>query len=226
MCSCILCSRYRNTNPTDGLLTGFWFWCKIRFPSTNYSHASTWASFPLAARAQREQMRCWFTLPLVALLMEAEATINHITTHPEHRNERSLSNSIHLQQISSYFTQIIRSSHKTESWCFFTSEWFADAGLSKIWFLITLWNNHISEPWNKNTCMWKMASLCMSVKCGWQSLQSFYSPLTNMSPLVWLIDHCEPEDGVNWRLREEWWLLKDYKEPLGDSSVEDYSKAF
>lgn len=174
-------------------------------------------------------MRYWFTLPLLALLMEAEATINYITAHPEHQNERSLSNSIHLQRISSYFTQIIHSSPKTESWAFFFFSWMVcrrGTGLSKITFLIVRWNNHISKRWNKNTCMRKMAFLCMSVKCGWQSPQSFYSPLTNMSPLVWLIDHCEQEDGVNWRLREEWWLLKDYKEPLGDSSVEDYSKAF
>lgn len=116
MRSCISCSRYRTHKP-DRRTACRVFWCEILFPGTNYSHASTRASFLLAARAHTEQMRCWFTLPLVALLMEAEATINRITTHPEHQSERSLSDSIHLQQISSYFTQIIHS----ESCYFFFS---------------------------------------------------------------------------------------------------------
>lgn len=42
--------------------------------------------------------------------------------------------------------------------------------------------------------------------------------------LVWLMDHCEPKDRVNCRSLEEWWLLKDHKEPPGDSFVGDYSK--
>ena len=63
------------------------------------------------------------------------------------------------------------------------------------------------------------------VESNWQSFRSFHYPLTNMSFLVWLMDHCEPEDREKWRLWGEWWLLKDHKEPLGDSSVEDYSKA-
>ena len=74
--------------------------------------------------------------------------------------------------------------------------------------------------------MGKPVYLCASVNANWQSFRSFHYPLTNMSFLVWLMDHCEPEDRVNWRLRGEWWLLKDHKEPLGDGSVEDYSKAF
>lgn len=201
MCSCISCSRYRTHKP-DRRTACRVFWCEILFPGTNYSHASTRASFLLAARAHTEQMRCWFTLPLVALLMEAEATINRITTHPEHQSERSLSDSIHLQQISSYFTQII---HSESCYFFFFYYYYyirmvrrRDAGL--ISFLTTLWNNHISNPRNKSTRVRKMASLCMSVKRGWQSAQSFYSPPTNMSPLVWLIDRCEPEDGVAGRV--------------------------
>lgn len=38
------------------------------------------------------------------------------------------------------------------------------------------------------------------------------------------MDHREQEDRVKWRLWEEWWLLKDHKEPLGDGAIKDYSK--
>lgn len=164
MCSCISCSRCRNTSPNRPTAYRV-LWCEILFPGTNYSHASTRANFLLAARAHGEQMRCWFTLPLVALLMEAEATINRITTHPQHQSERSLSDSIHLQQISSYFTPLF-----SQNWIMMLFFFFyirRDAGL--ISFLIMLWNHHISKPRNKNARVRKMAFLCMSVKCGWQS---------------------------------------------------------